>query len=114
MDEKTVSSSMEIILHAGDARLHTKEALEAVARGDLAAARERMAAAHAEITQAHRVQTDVIQVEAEGERLEYSVLFTHAQDTLMTVNSEIVLAKQLLGVFEAYDARIAALEAKLA
>ena len=87
MDEKTVQSAMEIILNAGDARLKNKEALEAVAQGDLAAAHEKM---------------------------EYSLLFTHAQDTLMTINSEITITKQLVSVFEAYDARIAALEAKLA
>ena len=78
------------------------------------AARERMAEARTEITEAHRVQTDAIQGEAAGERLEYSLLFTHAQDTLMTVNSEINLTKQLIGVFESYEARISALEARLA
>lgn len=114
MDEKTVQSAMEIILNAGDARLKNKEALEAVAQGDLAAAREKMAEAHAKITEAHRVQTDAIQGEAAGEKMEYSLLFTHAQDTLMTINSEITITKQLVSVFEAYDARLAALEAKLA
>ena len=114
MDEKTVQSAMEIILNAGDARLKNKETLEAVAQGDLAAAHEKMAEAHAKITEAHRVQTDAIQGEAAGEKMEYSLLFTHAQDTLMTINSEITITKQLVSVFEAYDARIAALEAKLA
>ena len=33
---------------------------------------------------------------------------------MMTINSEITITKQLVSVFEAYDARIAALEAKLA
>lgn len=114
MDEKIVSSAMDIIIHAGDARLKCKEALGEVAQGDIAAARERMAEAHTEITEAHRVQTDAIQGEAAGERMEYSLLFTHAQDTLMTVNSEINLTKQLIGVFESYEARISALEARLA
>lgn len=114
MDEKTVASAMEIILHAGDARVKCKEALKAVAAADFAAARERMREASAEITEAHRVQTDAIQGEASGESVGYSLLFTHAQDTLMTVNSEINMSKQLIGVFEAYEARISALEARLA
>ncbi len=113
MDNELVSSAMEIILHAGDARTKCKEALEAVASFDLTVAHERMAEAHSEITRAHRVQTDAIQGEARGEELPYSLLFTHAQDTLMTINSEIVLAKQIISVFEAYDARLNALENKL-
>ena len=61
MDNELVSSAMEIILHAGDARTKCKEALEAVASFDLTVAHERMAEAHSEITRAHRVQTDAIQ-----------------------------------------------------
>ena len=112
MDEKTVQSAMEIILNAGDARLKNKEALEAVAQGDLAAAHEKMAEAHAKITEAHRVQTDAIQGEAAGEKMEYSLLFTHAQDTLMTTYSELRLARRLLPVFRTLDDRIRALDAK--
>lgn len=41
---------------------------------------------------------------------EYSLLFAHAQDTLMTIYSEINIAKQLLKIFKAYETRIAALE----
>lgn len=113
MDEKVVSNAMEIILHAGDARVACKEALEEVAKFDIEAARAKMETAHTEITEAHRVQTDAIQGEARGEKLEYSLLFTHAQDTLMTINSEINVTKQLIGVFDAYEQRLAALEAKL-
>ena len=114
MDEKIVEDAMNIILHAGDARVHCKEALQAVARFDLEAAHAKMAEAHTEITEAHRVQTDAIQGEASGKKTEYTLLFSHAQDTLMTINSEIVLTKQLIGVFEALDARICTLEERLA
>ena len=51
-----------------------------------------------------------IQGETRGEESEYSLLFAHAQDTLMTIYSEINIAKQLLKIFKSYDARIAALE----
>ena len=45
-----------------------------------------------------------------SEKSEYSLLFAHAQDTLMTIYSEINIAKQLLKIFKAYETRIAALE----
>lgn len=113
MDEETVQSAMEIIIHAGDARVACKEAMEALAQFDVEGARVKMDTAHNEITEAHRVQTDAIQGEARGEGKGYSLLFTHAQDTLMTINSEINITKQLICVFEAFEKRIAALEEKL-
>ena len=67
---------------------------------------------HEKITAAHKVQTDAIQGETRGEESEYSLLFAHAQDTLMTIYSEINIAKQLLKIFKSYEARIAALEEK--
>lgn len=112
MDEKVVASAMEIILHAGDARVKCKEALEAVASCDIAGARKKMVEAHNEITKAHHVQTDAIQGEASGDAVEYSLLFSHAQDTLMTINSEINMTKQLIGVFEMLESRLVALEGK--
>ena len=38
--------------------------------------------------------------DARGEEREYSLLFAHAQDTLMTIYSEINIAKQLLKIFK--------------
>ena len=57
------------------------------------------------------MQTDAIQGAFRGEEQEYSLLFAHAQDTLMTIYSEIIVCKQLFKVFKSYDERIAKLEA---
>ncbi len=110
MDEKVVQSAMTIILHAGDARVACKEALEAIEQYDFETAKEKMADAQKKITAAHKVQTDAIQGETRGEKSEYSLLFAHAQDTLMTVYSEINVAKQMIKIFESYEKRISKLE----
>ena len=118
MNETVVQAAMQIILHAGDARLACKQALDAIALGDFDTAKSKLKESQKEITEAHRIQTNAIQEEmrlaTEGvcEGSEYSLLFTHAQDTLMTINSEINIAKQLLKIFTAYENRIAALEKK--
>ena len=112
MSEEIITSSMAIILHAGDARLQVKLALDAIADQDFAKAKECMAKANEEIRIAHRVQTDAIQGEAQGIKSEYSLLFAHAQDTLMTIYSEINIAKQMIAIFEKYEARLQALENK--
>lgn len=106
MEDKKVQAAMEIILHAGNARTKCKAALDAIAIFDFAIAKESIKEAQADITKAHKMQTDAIQEECSGKPGEYSVLFTHAQDTLMTVNSEIIIAKQMIKIFESYDKRI--------
>lgn len=110
MSEKVVESAMAIILHAGDARVACKAALDAISLGDFVSAEEKLKEAQSKITEAHKVQTDAIQGETRGEESEYSLLFAHAQDTLMTIYSEINIAKQLYKIMKAFDQRIAALE----
>jgi PTS system cellobiose-specific IIA component len=110
LDEKIVENAMEIIMYAGDARLCCKKAIDCIAAGKLAEAKEHMKEADEKIAQAHHIQTDCIQGATAGEAFEYNILFTHAQDTLMTIYSEINLAKQLANVFEMFNERIEALE----
>lgn len=110
MSEKVVQSAMSIILNAGDARVACKEALDAIAVYNFTLAEEKLKESQSKITEAHKVQTDAIQGETRGEESEYSLLFAHAQDTLMTIYSEINIAKQLYKIMKAFDERIAALE----
>lgn len=110
MDDELTTTAMTIILHAGDARSAVRKVYEALTAGDRDAAEEALATARDEIRQAHQAQTDLIQAEAGGAQHTITLLFSHAQDTLMTINSEVVTAGNLLAVFEALDRRITALE----
>lgn len=110
MEEAVVKSAMMIILHAGDARTYCKEALDAIAVMDFKRAEDKLKEAQKKITEAHIVQTNEIQAETRGERREYNILFAHAQDTLMTIHSEINLAKQMLKIFCQFDNRMKKLE----
>ena len=93
--------SMNILTYAGDARIHSKKALEYVQKLNFEQAKECMKKAKKEITEAHAAQTKIIQDEARGVKYEYCMLFNHAQDTLMTINSEIELTNSLIDTFEA-------------
>lgn len=110
MDEKIVEMSMQIILHAGDARTYCKQSLDALKADDFDMASEKMKLADKEITEAHRTQTDAIQGAVRGEDFEYNVLFAHAQDTLMTIQSEINMAKEISSVYRMVEERLAKLE----
>jgi len=105
---------MQIIMSAGDARVSCNDALKAIAEGNVESARELIKKAEGQIAEAHHVQTDAIQGSIGGETQAYSLLFAHAQDTLMTVYSEIHMTKQLLLIFEGYEQRIRTLEEKIA
>ena len=110
MEDEKVQAAMQIILHAGDARTKCKAALDAIAVQDFETAKKNMEEAQTEIRKAHKLQTDAIQAECSGAEGKYSILFAHAQDTLMTINSEIIIAKEMIKIFESYEKRIAALE----
>lgn len=111
MDEQFVQNAMQIIMFAGDARVCCKDSLDAVVAQDFETARAKLKEAQGMIAEAHHIQTDAIQKEVGGEeKLEYSMLFTHAQDTLMTIYSEINMTKHIINISESLEKRISALE----
>jgi PTS system cellobiose-specific IIA component len=108
--EQVATTAKAIILPCGEARQLIHQALDAAGSGDAASARELLVEAKAKSTLGHRAQTTIVQSEARGEQQIYSVLFTHAQDILMTVMSELAIAGKIVDVFERLDERIDALE----
>ena len=45
---------------------------------------------------AHQAQTDTLQQEMAGQHYDLCILFIHAQDTLMTIKSEVLMAEQII------------------
>ena len=52
------------------------------------------------LNKAHNAQTSVIQSQVSGENVEYSLLFIHAQDTLMTITTELRMTKKMMPIFQ--------------
>lgn len=92
--------AMQIILHSGNAREFASEALNQAKEFYFVNTVELMNQAEAEMVLAHKSQTDIIQNEAKGANYEINLLFIHAQDTLMTINSEIKLIKELISILK--------------
>ncbi|GAA6427854.1 PTS lactose/cellobiose transporter subunit IIA [Dielma fastidiosa] len=99
-------AAMQIILHAGDCRKVLNDALNAVYEDDMAGAEKKLKIAKAEITEAHRLQTAMIQGTIMDENQPTSLLFTHAQDTLMTINSELLLVKHMIKLYKKLEDKI--------
>ena len=110
--EKMASIAMQIVIHAGDARNLIMEALDHAAEGLYDRAEDKLKEAREELRQAHIFQTEVVQSEAGGKKYEYSLLFTHAQDTVMTICTEMNLAKKIISMYRKLDDRISKLEEK--
>ncbi|MDW8624449.1 PTS lactose/cellobiose transporter subunit IIA [Streptococcus suis] len=91
--EEITLLGFEIVAFAGDARSRLMEALAAAQKGDYGKAEELVEAANACIVEAHHAQTSLLQKEAAGEDLAFSVTLMHGQDHLMTT----LLLKDMMG-----------------
>ncbi len=89
--------SMEMIVAAGAARTALNEALDHI--DDVEKYDELMEEARVQITKSHTAQTKVLQGTITDPNFYPNILFTHAQDTLMTVMSEINTAKAIGKVY---------------
>jgi len=99
-------AAMQIILHAGDCRNSVTEALELLENGkDSTAVDDKMKEAKEEITEAHKIQTEMIQHTIETDDFETTLLFSHAQDTLMTIYSELNMAKHIIKLYRNLEAK---------
>ncbi|WP_440897075.1 PTS lactose/cellobiose transporter subunit IIA [Amphibacillus sp. Q70] len=98
--EEIITISMNVILHAGNAREFVFKVVNKASKGEFNEIDKLLQQANKEITRAHRVQTDILQTEAEGTEIPYSPLFGHAQDTLMTVKSEINMMREIIKLYE--------------
>ena len=92
--------AMDVIMNAGDGRVKVDAALAALAYVDLTQAETLLLEAEELIVKAHNAQTEVIQDQVSGEDTEYSLLFIHAQDTLMTITTELRMTQKLLPIIK--------------
>ncbi|WP_348987887.1 PTS lactose/cellobiose transporter subunit IIA [Xenorhabdus sp. SGI240] len=92
--------ALEIILNAGNAREKSEEAIKYAHVGDFKNAHLYLDKARKMMLSAHHAQTDIIQKETQGESFYLDLLFIHAQDTLMTIRSELNLRKEIISLYE--------------
>lgn len=111
MENKSlIENSMNILIKSGEARNLIKDSYNFMAEFDFNSAEEKLKEAKSYILEAHKIQTAEIQKEASGEEPQYSVLFSHAQDTMMTINSELITSRKMLLIFKEINKRLEKLE----
>ena len=98
MNSQILNVAMEMILYAGEARNLSIKAMQLELGGEKENAHKSLILAKENMKKAHLCQTKVIQEEARGSKVEISLLFIHAQDTLMTVATEINIMEQMINM----------------
>lgn len=88
--------SFGIITNAGMAKSEAMEAIFAAKEKDFTTAKEKMKTANETIAKASHLHFEVIQKEAQGEQLPFKVLFLHAEDQLLSTQTLILLAQEII------------------
>lgn len=90
----------KIILHGGNGRSSSMEAIIAAKAGDFERARAKLQEAADELNEAHKIQTTLIQSEIREGPMKVSLLMVHAQDHLMNAIVVKDLANEIVDLYE--------------
>lgn len=94
------SISMNIISNAGNAKSLAFEAIQFAKKGDFKTAENNIEAANQAIALANQAHFEVIAEEGKGQLLDFSVLFLHAEDQLMTTQMVIEFSKEIIELYQ--------------
>jgi cellobiose PTS system EIIA component len=97
ISEQTI---FQIILHGGNGKSSSMEAIAAAKEGDFVEANKKLKQASEALNEAHHVQTQMIQNEVNGAKSEVSLLMVHAQDHLMNALTVRDLATVIVDLYE--------------
>lgn len=98
--EEVTLLGFEIVAYAGDARSKMLDALKAAEKGEFDRAEELVSEAETCLNDAHKAQTTLLQQEASGEDIAYSITMMHGQDHLMTSILLHDLMKHLIELYK--------------
>lgn len=91
---------MKLVVSAGNARSTAIEGLRAAKNGEFQLAETRLEEADQLILEAHEIQTEMIQNELNGKKVEVGLLMVHAQDHLMNAMTVMDLCKEMIDILK--------------
>lgn len=100
MEQKDLETSMNLIIHAGNAKSSAMEAISLIKKGKAEECALKMKEADQEIAEAHKAQTQLLTKEANGEVTPFSLLLVHSQDHLMTAITFLDLAREVIDIYK--------------
>lgn len=101
--EQLLETIMGLIMHGGDAKSSSMEAIYAAKKGDFETADQKIADAETALGNAHKSQTTLLTQEASGDPVQLSLLLVHGQDHLMNAITFKDLAVEIIDVHRKLD-----------
>lgn len=101
--EELLEMIMGLIMHGGDAKSSSMEAIYAAKEGNFDKAEEKIANADEALGNAHKSQTKLLTREASGDSVELSLLLVHGQDHLMNAITFKDLAVEIIDIHRKLD-----------
>ncbi|GJM58902.1 PTS lactose/cellobiose transporter subunit IIA [uncultured Dubosiella sp.] len=99
MNEEIASLAMNLIFSSGNAKSTAIQAIRK-AEEDMPEAKKLLKEAQSQLHEGHAIQTRLMQDEINGKDVEKSILLIHAQDHFMAADTVILLAKQMMKLYE--------------
>jgi cellobiose PTS system EIIA component len=93
--------NFQLILHSGNARSKVIQSLREYREGNVVESEALIKDAEQDLAVAHDIHFKLVQKEAKGEKVEFSMLFMHSEDHLMSTITMKELVKELLDIFKA-------------
>lgn len=98
--EKLQEVAFEIISSIGEAKTFYMNAINLASENKIQEAKEAVNQGNKAFAGAHDKHFEIVQREAKGEQLPFSVLFLHSEDQLMSTELIRDMANQLIKVYE--------------
>lgn len=93
-------TSFELIMHSGNSKSSSMEAIEYARQGDIQKADLKMNEAQEELLIAHKIQSKLLTKNAKPDHLNPDMLLVHAQDHLCSAEIQLEMAKEMINLYE--------------
>ncbi|WP_291649436.1 PTS lactose/cellobiose transporter subunit IIA [Clostridium sp.] len=91
--------SFEIISNVGMAKSLAIEAVREVRDGKYEDAKGKLKESNTYMIQAHKAHSSLIESEANGEKVEFSLILMHAEDQMLSAETIIVLVEEMIEMY---------------
>lgn len=99
-NEKMYEVAFQIIVHAGESRSLSSEAMDAAENYDFEKAEELLKKANDEFLECHQIQTDLLTAEANGESSPVNIILVHSQDHLTMATMAMENANRIIKMYK--------------
>lgn len=98
--EESYEVSFGLILNAGNSKSKSMMAIESARAFNFTEAKSLIEEASEDLRLAHQMQTDMIQKQAKGEKVNIDVILIHAQDHLTMATLMLDQAQEFINIYE--------------